>query len=274
MPSELVKPTTKQNVYDLVKEAGLDVSDWNFKKNGEFSANPKQNRGRSSSWAFIDGNEAIAVTVWWPLIDLLSEPISTLQDAFRWKEHGKGKLKAKGNELHRVLGIAFEKNLPIRVIFNVGRQRGKDLLESQASGVKARSLDSEPWHVSEYDADTGKALLVRGMKTKFVDQFTIEEGAKVDSRLTLNLRYDRSAVVRASALKRANGACEHCGIRGFETKAGQIYLETHHIIYLSENGPDALENVAAICANCHSEAHSGKNAQKISQTLSGKIANR
>ena len=42
---------------------------------------------------------------------------------------------------------------------------------------------------------------------------------------------------------------------------GRVYLETHHIVPLAENGRDTEQNVIALCPNEHREAHSG--AKKI-----------
>ena len=35
------------------------------------------------------------------------------------------------------------------------------------------------------------------------------------------------------------------------------YLEVHHIKPLSQGGEDSLENVKAICPNCHRKIHFG-----------------
>jgi len=40
----------------------------------------------------------------------------------------------------------------------------------------------------------------------------------------------------------------------------------HHIIPLADGGPDTLENVAALCPNCHRKMHVLKDKQDI-QTL-------
>lgn len=36
---------------------------------------------------------------------------------------------------------------------------------------------------------------------------------------------------------------------------GAVYLETHHIVPLSEGGADSLMNVVALCPNDHRRAH-------------------
>jgi 5-methylcytosine-specific restriction protein A len=71
--------------------------------------------------------------------------------------------------------------------------------------------------------------------------------------------YLRNPDVIAEALERANGVCEQCDSEApFNRKnTGTPYLEVHHIIPLSENGKDTVNNVKALCPNCHREAHHG-----------------
>jgi predicted HNH restriction endonuclease len=67
--------------------------------------------------------------------------------------------------------------------------------------------------------------------------------------------YRRDPRVRAQVLKIAGGHCECCGEQGFLTESGERYLETHHIVGVSERGPDASGNIVAVCATCHRKAH-------------------
>ncbi|WP_408869546.1 HNH endonuclease [Commensalibacter communis] len=39
------------------------------------------------------------------------------------------------------------------------------------------------------------------------------------------------------------------------TLKGVPYLETHHIQWLSRGGSDKLENMVALCPNCHKKMH-------------------
>ncbi|PSW01246.1 HNH endonuclease signature motif containing protein [Photobacterium aquimaris] len=63
----------------------------------------------------------------------------------------------------------------------------------------------------------------------------------------------------AKALYKANGICEACHQPApfIKKSNGQPYLEVHHIKSLSDGGKDSLENVQAICPNCHREMHFG-----------------
>ncbi|MCD9544043.1 hypothetical protein GLP24_04155 [Photobacterium carnosum] len=52
---------------------------------------------------------------------------------------------------------------------------------------------------------------------------------------------------------------EYLNFAPFTKKSnGEPYLEVHHIKPLSQGGEDSLENVKAICPNCHREMHFGK----------------
>lgn len=84
--------------------------------------------------------------------------------------------------------------------------------------------------------------------------------------------YVRDAKVRDQVLKRANGFCEECGQQGFQTKTGQLYLETHHVIALSEQGPDRPHNVIALCASDHRRAHFAENWQELQDRFLAKLS--
>jgi 5-methylcytosine-specific restriction protein A len=76
---------------------------------------------------------------------------------------------------------------------------------------------------------------------------------------TISYAFTRSPDVVAEALLRAKGFCERCKRQApFLRKSdGSPYLEVHHKIPLSEDGEDTLENVLALCPNCHREVHFG-----------------
>lgn len=72
--------------------------------------------------------------------------------------------------------------------------------------------------------------------------------------------YDRNSDVIAEVLHRANGVCERCHQPApFIKVDGRPYLEVHHVIPLSQNGEDTVENAEALCPNCHREKHYGIN---------------
>lgn len=70
----------------------------------------------------------------------------------------------------------------------------------------------------------------------------------------------RESVIRLNQLRQyaklvAQGYCQLCGKKApFETESGP-FLETHHIDWLSGGGSDSVENVVALCPNCHRKMH-------------------
>ncbi len=66
----------------------------------------------------------------------------------------------------------------------------------------------------------------------------------------------RSQVVKAFAKAWANGICQFCGNQAqYGDKDGTPRLHVHHIVYLENEGEDSVENVVAICPNCHDIIH-------------------
>lgn len=78
---------------------------------------------------------------------------------------------------------------------------------------------------------------------------------------TVSYAFERNPDIVAEALIRAKGVCEQCMMTApFIRKSdGTPYLEVHHKIPLSDNGKDVLDNVLALCPNCHRKMHHGVN---------------
>ncbi len=75
-------------------------------------------------------------------------------------------------------------------------------------------------------------------------------------------RFDRDSKKRDESIRRAKGKCENDSCKNkspFKNYDGEVFLESHHIVFLSNNGQDELDNMIALCPNCHREAHHGKN---------------
>ncbi|EGS6501262.1 HNH endonuclease [Vibrio parahaemolyticus] len=72
-------------------------------------------------------------------------------------------------------------------------------------------------------------------------------------------QYARDPAIVAFALNRAKGVCEQCKHDApfISSSTGLPYLEVHHVIPLKDGGSDTVENVKALCPNCHREAHYG-----------------
>jgi 5-methylcytosine-specific restriction enzyme A len=68
--------------------------------------------------------------------------------------------------------------------------------------------------------------------------------------------YERNVYVAELARRRANGHCQLCeNPAPFKGIKGEPFLESHHIIWLSQGGEDSIENTVALCPNCHRKMH-------------------
>jgi 5-methylcytosine-specific restriction protein A len=251
-----LKPEIKSQVYELVGHAGFDTSDWtNFK-----GSNPAVNPKYCYEWAFWDDSGRILLCLWYVAMRLENGEITQRLNYRDLALRSQGNRKTRAQRMDRALQMAANRKLPIRVIVIDGVRQGDDA--ASASKVARRALDPVPWSVAAYDRETGECGLVRGRPpTEFADQFSADEDDPPEKRLVSGESFVRNSTVRRNVLVRANGVCESCGKVGFLMGDGRVYLETHHIVPLAENGRDTEQNVIALCPNEHREAHSG--AKKI-----------
>jgi len=266
-PEEL-SPREAHRVYDLLQEAGFDVSDWgNYAKGPhKAAANPRY----CYEWAFTDPAKGVLLCLWHS--ELLSSGSATwcdlnLRDYIERvrREGGASNWKTRAKRVDAALQYAAKHGTPVRVIVLDGLRRGLTDPHRKSSQVTKRLLDPIPWSVAFYDSATGAAKLERGPASPgYIDQFSIAAPADTVPRVDVHGSvFKRDAAVRMRALARAAGRCEWCNSPGFTTSTGDIYLETHHVVPLSEGGADRLENVLALCPNHHREAHHGIDCQQM-----------
>lgn len=291
---EPLRPTDHERIMDLVERAGIDVSKWNFNENGApVKTSPARNPKYCYEWTFGGNQEPTLVFIWHKSLKASNGQIYF---AHNFRQLGLELVRIAENKDQKIRSRAssqakrarnFDKALincsqlikPIRVALLEGEQLPKDNLGLDSSAVKFRSLDSEPWYIHEYQMDTGAFRLVRSVPPqldspssvtesqpgKFTDQFSNPDSP--EKRTSTGTIYVRSPEVRESVLKRASGVCEFCGEPGFKTAAGTIYLETHHVFALADDGPDVEWNVVAVCPNDHRRAHHAENRDEIKRQL-------
>ncbi|MEI6747096.1 MAG: HNH endonuclease [Methylococcaceae bacterium] len=86
--------------------------------------------------------------------------------------------------------------------------------------------------------------------------FQEHENVELERIEKVVLVYRRNQMFVAQAKECAEGKCQLCGCDApFENENGEPYLEVHHIQWLSQGGVDALDNVVALCPNCHRKMH-------------------
>jgi len=71
--------------------------------------------------------------------------------------------------------------------------------------------------------------------------------------------YVRNKLLGEYVKRQAKGICQDCQEPApfFGRTTGEPYLEAHHIIPLSGGGKNNLENMTALCPNCHRKRHYG-----------------
>ncbi len=71
--------------------------------------------------------------------------------------------------------------------------------------------------------------------------------------------YERDPKVVAYALEKAKGKCGACKKPApfIRRATGEPFLEIHHITMLKDGGSDTIDNVIALCPNCHRKRHYG-----------------
>lgn len=68
--------------------------------------------------------------------------------------------------------------------------------------------------------------------------------------------FPRSVYIKEFAKRVSKGICQLCDEKApFVDRQGSPFLEVHHIKYLSQKGTDTIDNVVALCPNCHRKIH-------------------
>jgi len=102
----------------------------------------------------------------------------------------------------------------------------------------------------------GSEVFFSGYDDQDVAPEPVEPEPRPKPKTVVTNAYKRNPAVAAEAKRLANGICQLCGKPApFTTKKDEPYLETHHIVWLSEGGEDTVKNTAALCPNCHRRVH-------------------
>jgi 5-methylcytosine-specific restriction protein A len=270
-----IDPKDRRLIIDLVRAAGVSVSDWGNFKGGERNAarNPKY----CYEWSFVEPKKVVVLNLWYASMQERDGVI--VQDLnLREIAHRFGRLLNKNKavwarrslNMDRAIQTAVRDRLPIRVVVCEGEMRDIDDPGGKASQVNKRLLDPVSWAVTAYDGNTGKCTVTRGaLADRFVDQFSVpqESASQAERRPVSGQAFVRNPEIRKRVLRRAKGKCKWCAQPGFTMADGKVYLETHHVIPLGEGGADIGGNVVALCPNHHREAHHGANSPEMRKSL-------
>jgi 5-methylcytosine-specific restriction protein A len=258
-----IEPKDKPNLIDLVKAAGVDVSDW-ANCDTAASRNPKY----CYEWAFVEPNKVVILNLWYDRMEEKDGGIIMRKINMRkYADTVDNTDKMRALRFDAAIKTAVRDKLPIRVIVGIGKPPGNH------DSVSKRLLDPVPW-APDYNWESGQCELIRGAhpengsriknESAIDDLSDVPEGNNFPDRAKVIAHViKRDNRVRAHALKRAKGRCEYCRVQGFRTTNGGFYVEAHHIIALCDSGRDTVDNVIALCPQHHRQAHYGKDAESL-----------
>jgi len=240
------------------------VTDW-----ANFSGRPATNPKYCYEWSFVEPGKVVVLNLWHKEMEEIGGAVVqriNMRERASMAYQGKSVWTKRALKMDTAFKNALDEKLPVRVIVCDGDKRDAYDPTAKASKVTKRLLDPISWAITNYDWKTGACTLTRGgVYANYVDQFEISE--QVEKRLSITSTFPRSASVRQAVLARAKGTCEYCKQPGFKMTDGSVFLETHHVVPLSEGGSDSTANVAALCPNHHREAHHGESREIIRKFL-------
>ena len=142
--------------------------------------------------------------------------------------------------------------LPFRQLKNNGlknRLMGPCRVNPQLSAYLA--------HVEEIQQDEEKQEShLQSLSTAQLLALAKKHSGPSRTKQTTSSSFSRSPYIAQYAKRRANGFCQLCDNPApFVAANGEPYLESHHVIWLSQGGQDSIENTVALCPNCHRKMH-------------------
>ncbi|MBQ8814594.1 MAG: HNH endonuclease [Lachnospiraceae bacterium] len=98
------------------------------------------------------------------------------------------------------------------------------------------------------------------LSDKELARYASVKNVNKEPKTTETVVYYRDPYLKQLVKRIADGKCQYCGNDApFLDKEGQPYLEEHHVVRLADGGKDVIDNVVAICPNCHRKMHVLKN---------------
>ena len=103
---------------------------------------------------------------------------------------------------------------------------------------------------------SASSLGIDELYAKVKEKASRTHAEETKKHITTSAVYERDPEIAMYAKRRADAHCDLCGIKApFLDKNSNPYLEAHHIEWLSEGGADEIDNVVALCPNCHRKMH-------------------
>ncbi len=297
---EALRPRHSHAVIDLVRRVGVSVDRWFVRADGTPAVSPRSNPAYCYNWSFGGGRETSVACLWYASMRALDGSVqfrSNIRalavkleqiavDPARPVEHRERARPqaARARRLDELIRDCASSGHEVRVIVNEGEMRDESSLGEDSSFVNVRLLDPVPWVVASYDTSTGECRLQRRASTvvqagrttgavteppppRFADQHDLPGADSPQRVAALAYSIRRDPAVRLAVLQRADGRCELCDADGFLMDDGRLYVETHHVQPLAEQGADRVSNVVALCPTHHREAHYGSRRAEMKTQL-------
>lgn len=94
------------------------------------------------------------------------------------------------------------------------------------------------------------------LSNKELARYAAVKNINKEPKTTETVVYYRDPYLKQMVKRIADGKCQCCGNDApFIDKQGEPYLEAHHVVRLADGGKDAMDNMVAICPNCHRKVH-------------------
>lgn len=170
--------------------------------------------------------------------------------------------------------------IDLRPLINFDIKDELSFKKLQENGLKSKLMGNQriDGELLKYINKIEKIQCNKDLYEKYLSDLSedkIEQNAKKDSKQKVRTKtvetvtYQRSPYIAQYAKNKAKGICQLCGKQApFDDKNGQPYLESHHIIWLSKGGADSIDNVVALCPNCHRKMHIVSRQEDIDYLLS------
>lgn len=144
-----------------------------------------------------------------------------------------------------------------------------DRLFIGTDGVTIFACKLDPASFSDKEIDIVSDEILSDVDDTYLDE-RIKAVPKVpQKKTTTSSEFVRSREIVEKAKRRSKYICDYpkCGWKGFIKQKGGQFIEVHHIIPLSEKGTDTMNNVAALCPECHRKQHYSENKINLRSKL-------
>ncbi len=138
--------------------------------------------------------------------------------------------------------------------FEIIQSRKKQWREFQLNNYKDKEFPSMYEEFNVMKLEYFNSLSLKKLQEDLLEQ----KSEDMDTRKAVQTSlFIRSVYIKEFAKKAAQGICQLCeNPAPFSNKLGEPFLEVHHVNYLSKGGSDTIDNVIALCPNCHRKIHS------------------